>query len=149
MEDGEGFLWLTTNQGLARLDPTTDTFRHFDLSHGLLSTEFNSGAYLRSSTGEIFVGGSNGFNSFLPGRLRATTSPPAVVLTRFQKLNQDFPLGSPISDLAFIELTHDDRVISFEFSALDFTAPEKNSYSYRLEGFDRDWVDAGEIRRAT
>ena len=149
LEDEEGFLWLTTNNGLARLDPRNDTFRHFDLSHGLVANEFNSNAYFRSSAGEMYIGGSSGFNSFFPGRLGTTTSPPPVVLTRFQKFNRDVPLESPLSDLDYVELAHGDKVVSFEFSALDFTAPENNSYSYRLEGFDRDWVDAGTIRRAT
>ncbi len=149
LEDEKGHLWLSSNNGLSRLDPKSETFKNFDVSHGLLNNEFNIGAYFRHSSGELFFGGNQGFNSFFPDRISTNKHVAPVVLTSFLKFNQPVQLDRPISELDAIELTHKDYVVSFEFAALDYTAPEKNRYAYMLEGFDSDWIEIGTIRRAT
>lgn len=149
LEDNGGALWLTSNKGLARFDPETDSFRKFDVTHGLLADEFNSGAYLRASTGEMYIGSSNGLNVFRPEGIRPNDHAPPVVLTSVLKLNQPLSLHHPASQLNELILRHDETVVSFEFAALDFLAPRQNRYAYRLEGFDEGWVDSGKIPRAT
>ena len=74
---------------------------------------------------------------------------PPVVLTAFLKFNEPEPIGLSASERSGFDLSHEDSVVAFEFAALDYTAPEKNRYMYRLEGFDQDWVDLGHLRRAT
>ncbi len=149
LADDAGMLWISTNAGLSRLDPRTDVVKTFDTSHGLQSREFNFAAGFRARDGQVFLGGVNGFNAFHPDRIRENTHPPPVVITRFLKLNRPFDLGRPPSEVEEIELDFRDYVIAFEFAALDFTAPEKNRYMHKLEGFDPDWVDNGGLRRAT
>jgi diguanylate cyclase (GGDEF)-like protein len=147
--DDRGKLWLSTNKGLSRFDPRTGDFRNYDASHGLQSDEFNFGAYHRSASGQIYFGGINGYNAFYPERIRDNDSIPPVVLTSFMKFNRKVDLDVPVYELADVVLDYSDYVISFEFAALDFTAPEKNRYAYKLEGFDADWIDLGDMRRAT
>lgn len=147
--DGDGRLWLSTNHGLSRFDPVKRSFKNYDASHGLQSNEFNFGAHFRSRTGELFFGGVNGFNAFHPGRLESVGEPPPVVLTEFSKIDRAVDLGRPIFDVDEIELTHRDYLFSFEFAALDYAAPEKNRYRYRLEGLDQGWIDLGRRRRVT
>ncbi len=147
--DDEGLLWISTTSGLSRFDPLTGVFKTYDTSHGLQSREFNFAAGFRARDGQVFLGGVNGFNAFYPERIRENDHQPPVVITRFLKLNRPFDLGGPVSEVDEIELDFRDYVIAFEFAALDFTAPEKNSYMHKLEGFDPDWVDNGGLRRAT
>ncbi|MCH9651096.1 MAG: response regulator [Deltaproteobacteria bacterium] len=147
--DDSGALWVSTNGGLSKLDPATRTVVNYDASHGLQSGEFNFAAVFRAGNGEMFFGGINGFNSFFPAEIRGNQHPPPVVLTAFLKLNQAVAPEGALVDLREVTLTHQDRVVAFEFSALDYTAPEKNRYMHKLEGFDPDWVDAGTRRRAT
>ncbi len=149
LPDREGNLWISTNSGLSRFDPRTETFKNYDASHGLQSDEFNMMAYARGRDGELFFGGILGFNSFYPERISENTTVPPVVLTSFSKLNRPVKLGRPISDVEELVLDWRDSVISFEFAALDFTAPEKNQYRYMLEGFDDNWIDHGNRRRVT
>lgn len=52
------------------------------------------------------------------------------------------------SNLSRIHLNHQDNFFSFAFAALDFTNPQKNQYAYKLEGLDRDWVQAGNKHEA-
>ena len=97
----------------------------------------------------MFFGGVNGFNAFYPSEIRGNQHVPPVVLTSFSKFNKPIEFERPLSEIEHIDLSYKDSVISFEFAALDFTAPQKNKYRYKLVGFDQDWVEAGTRRRAT
>ncbi len=143
--DKDGYLWLSTYLGLSRFDPRTETFKSYDFSHGLQSDEFNVGAHFASRSGEFMFGGINGFNAFHPGRVETNHLAPPVVLTAVLKLNQEVPLTSETDELV---VGYRDWVVSFEFAALDYTAPEKNQYAYKLEPLTKDWIDLGNLHRA-
>ncbi len=149
LEDDSGYIWLSTNRGISKLDPQKEVFKNYDKSHGLQDHEFNIGAYYKNPGGEMFFGGINGFNAFHPSAIRDNPNVPPLVLTGFYKFNRLVDLGKPISLLDEIELTYEDNFISFEFAALDYTAPHKNRYAVKLEGFDQNWIDLGEMHRAT
>ena len=145
----EGDLWLSSDRGLTRLDPRTDRISHYDVSHGLQSNEFNFAAAMRARSGELYFGGVNGFNVFEPAAIRSNRNPPPVVLTDFLKFNTSVGFGRPLAEVDEIQLGYKDSVVAFEFAGLDYSAPEKNSYMYMLEGFDRDWIRSRGLRRAT
>ncbi len=144
--DGSGGLWVTTNNGLARLDPETGDVDSYNVSHGLQANEFNLGAHYRSPSGELFFGGVNGVNAFFPERVGPNPYVPPVVLTAFTKINQPVRFERPLFDVERISLNHRDYSFSFEFAALDFTAPHLNRYRYTLEGLDQGWIDNGDRR---
>ncbi|HEY3475410.1 MAG TPA: two-component regulator propeller domain-containing protein, partial [Anaerolineales bacterium] len=147
LEDYSGNLWLTTNNGLAQFDPRAKTFHVYDASDGLQSNEFNSNAYFRTRGGILYVGGINGFNSFNPVNIKPNPVPPQVAITGFEVFNE--PLQIDLSGRTPIELSYKEDFISFEFAAFDFQAPQKNQFAYKLEGFDEDWIQAGNRRFAT
>lgn len=144
-----GLLWLSTNRGLARLNPADGQVRSFGRSQGLQSDEFNFGAHYQSPSGEMFFGGARGYNAFYPDRLRFNEIPPPVVLTEFARFNAPVNFGRSLQSVAKISLGFRDDVVTFGFAALDFTAPNANSYMYMLEGFDKTWVQAHNERQAT
>ena len=88
----------------------------------------------------LLFGGINGFNLFFPEDLKDNPYPPAVEITSFKKFNKEAKLSKVISECDEIKLSHKDYFFSFEFTALDFQAPEKNSYAYKIEGFDKEWI---------
>lgn len=145
-EDQRGYLWIATNNGLAHFNTVLPSFRNFDERDGLQSNEFNSGACLRSRNGELYFGGVHGFNVFRPDDIQRNPAPPPVVITSFSIFNQPVPVD--LTGQTPIDLTYDESFIAFEFAALDYHAPLKNRYAYRLEGFDEGWVDAGSRRYA-
>ena len=149
LEDVNGHIWVSGGKGLSVLDPKNDTFKHYDSSHGLQADDFNSGAHLKLSDGSFLFGGNNGFNAFDPMRISRNQYIPPIRLTSFSKFNKEFALPAPIDRTELIELEYSDFVIGFEFAALDYTAPKKNRFKYKLEGFDPDWVDSGGGRQAT
>jgi len=157
-EDEDGDIYMGTTLGLSVWDSETQTFNNFDKRDGLQGNEFNAGAAFTSSTGEIYVGGPDGFNKFSPFDLTGNPHPPPVAITDFQLYNKSVPIKETIEEdgegrilldksityTDTLTLSYSDNVISFEFAALNYTIPEKNQYAYRLEGFDKEWHYIGD-----
>ena len=146
LEDDAGNLWLSTNRGVCRFNPSTRSFRNYDVGDGLQSMEFNQGAFCKGQDGAMYFGGINGVNAFFPASLPQDSLPPPVKITHCAVF--DRPLTIPVGSQG-LELSYDQNFVSFEFTALDFTAPEKNSYRYMMEGIDRDWISCGTRRYAS
>ena len=159
VEDDSDRLWLSTNNGLARFDPATREFTVFDSDDGLQGREFNTGAFCKRENGEVYFGGINGLNAFLPHSVGENSHAPSVVITDFRLFNKSVPIGvsanervylrRSIAETESLELSPDDSVVTFEFSVLDFTAPQKNNLAYKMDGLEDEWNYVGERRFAT
>jgi diguanylate cyclase (GGDEF)-like protein len=145
--DHKGRLWLSTTNGLSAFDPRTGQSTNYGVSNGLQGREFALGAWYQSTSGELFFGGLNGFNAFVPDRIRQLAPSPAVVLTGVSV--DHHPLGGPADETPRISLGFRDKVLALEFAALDFTAPDRNLFAYKLEGFDPEWVPLSGKRSVT
>jgi signal transduction histidine kinase/ligand-binding sensor domain-containing protein/AraC-like DNA-binding protein/ActR/RegA family two-component response regulator len=156
LADARGHLWLSTNKGLSRFDPATKQFRNYDADDGLQSNEFNSGAAFKSRSGEMFFGGIYGLNYFRPEGIQDNPNAPNVAITAFRRGNRyesvrdtGTVLRAAISESDTLRLSHRDAVLTFEFAALEYSAPAKNRYAYRMVGFNDDWIESGAVRAAT
>jgi signal transduction histidine kinase/ligand-binding sensor domain-containing protein len=142
-EDDLGRLWLGTANGLSLYDPKGGRSRTYNLGDGLQSSIFFPGASWRAPDGTLYFGGAAGFSAFHPERMPDNTIPPPLAITRVNVYaNPAKPAGPPWT-LEELVLEHDENFFAIEFAALDFTAPERNQYSFRLEGLNEGWVDAG------
>jgi methyl-accepting chemotaxis protein/ligand-binding sensor domain-containing protein len=153
--DAEGNLWLSSDQGVTRFNPALKKGQQFTKADGLQGRDFNPRAYFRTRLGALLFGGNEGFSVIQPHQLAQNTRVPPVVLTGFQLMNKPVaigakgsPLKTAIGETKTLELSHEHSVFTFEFAALDYTSPAKNQYAYKLDGFDRDWRDAGTQRTA-
>lgn len=142
--DGRGQLWMSTNRGVACLDPATSEVKLFDISDGLQGNEFAVGAYHAGRSGLMYLGGVSGFSIFRPDSVFESTFIPPVVITAIRKLDEPIRAGA-----SGVVLGPGDRYITIEFAALDYTNPWKNQYAYRLRGFDDNWTMAGTRRQAS
>ncbi|HCV43096.1 MAG TPA: histidine kinase, partial [Bacteroidetes bacterium] len=149
IEDDERNLWLSTNNGIAKFNPRTKQCRSFDVSDGLQGNEFNNGAFCRTKNGQFYFGGTNGLTEFNPGEIRDDSSVPSIVLTSFKIFDKPARLPRSISFTDSIELSYVENFFSFEFVAVNYLNPSKTRYAYMMEGFDRDWVQAGTRRYAS
>jgi signal transduction histidine kinase/ligand-binding sensor domain-containing protein/DNA-binding response OmpR family regulator len=149
LEDDSGNLWIGTNNGLSKFNPLKETFRNYDIEDGLPSLGLVAGC--KSKTGEFIFHGVNGFVIFHPDSIKDNTHIPPVYLTNFYLFNKSVPIGydslskrtilsKSITECEEIELNFEDNVFAFEFAALDYHAPNKNKYAYKMEGFDNDWT---------
>ncbi|MEI7724853.1 MAG: two-component regulator propeller domain-containing protein [Bacteroidota bacterium] len=147
LEDQQRNLWFATGGGLCRLDTTTGRFRTYTVEEGLQSMEFNLRACCKSSDGEMFFGGMNGFNSFYPDSIHDNPFIPQIVFTSFYKTTQaDKKEYLDVENAEEMVLNYNDHTFTIEFAALEFTNPEKNRYAYMLEGVSGDWIETGNRR---
>lgn len=145
LPDGHGNLWIGTERGLARFNLRTGSFRNFTTEDGVQGDRFLSGSSFKTRDGRMYFGGTEGLNMFHPDSVRDNPNVPPVVITTFKVFDTQMLLPPD----HIINLSHDQDFFSFEFVALDYTAPLRNQYAYMLEGFDRDWVKAGTRRYAS
>jgi ligand-binding sensor domain-containing protein len=149
LPDEEGNLWLSTSNGLAKFNTKNFSCKNYDFSDGLQNIEFNQGAFCIGKDGMFYFGGTNGVTAFYPENITENKSVPPIVITNFNVFNKPLFLGQSFSSIKKIILSYKQNFFSFEFAALDFTAPRKNQYKYMLEGVDKSWVDAGNRRLAS
>jgi signal transduction histidine kinase/ligand-binding sensor domain-containing protein/CheY-like chemotaxis protein/HPt (histidine-containing phosphotransfer) domain-containing protein len=147
--DDEGRLWLSTDDGLARFDPRTGAIKVYHQAQGLQGDEFESNAHYRGRDGLLYFGGNDGFNAFSPEAVSAHAPPPRVVLTGTQVMDRSLPLPALPGPGRPLRLAYGQRLVTFDFAALDYTAPADNHYEYRMEGFDSAWRNANSAHRAT
>jgi len=152
--DAQGNVWVGTANGMSKFDRRTETFRNYDRFDGLQDNGFSAHCHAKAPDGRLYFGGFNGLSAFYPNKLADNPTPPPVVLTDFELFNQpvkidakDSPLRQAINVASSITLRYDQSVFRFQFAALDFTAPQKNRYACKLDGFDRDWQYTDATRR--
>ena len=150
LEDRNKNLWLSTNKGLSRFDPETESVVNFTEKDGLMSDEFNIGAFLKADNGEIYFGGIFGFNHFFPESLKQTKSDIRIFITDLRVSgNSIHPdrdpkiLNSPIPLADKITISYSDRNIFFRFATSDLANAELIEYRYLLEGNDDDYIYIG------
>ncbi len=153
--DASRRLWASGDRGITLFDSTTKG-RVFTIDDGLQGSQFSAGASYVARDGTLFFGGNQGFNILDPERLTKNPHAPSIALTGFNLFNKPVVLGakrSPLQENVTVAkevvLHHDQSVFSIEYAALDFSAPEKNTYAYRLEGLNKDWNEVGTARVAT
>ncbi len=157
--DYENNVWMSTNKGLTKFNVQHKNFRNFDTRDGVSSNTFSENAAYMRSDGEMFFGGITGLTYFYPDSIYFNHYKPPVFLTGLQINNKHVRVGEEIagdkilSSSFFltkdIKLSYKENIISISYAALDYHAPDKNQYQYKLEGFDDKWVDAGYNKTVT
>ena len=144
MKDEQGFIWMSTNKGLSRFDPSTESFTTFSVKDGLQSNEFNSSAYMKSSKGILHYGGINGYNIFNPSEITINPNAPEVVISSVKLSPKDSKkkkeIAKNITSSEAIELDYYQNDITFEFVATNFSNPSKNKFKYILEGLEEEYT---------
>ncbi len=154
--DNEEAIWASTNKGIIRFNQLTKAVAVFDKRDGVQSVVFSENASFRDAEGRFFFGGLEGLTYFFPDSIRISRFMPPVYFTNLKINNLPYEYGSENADSSIlvkpffetnnITLNYRQNIFSIEFAALDFHAPDKNEYMYKLEGFNNDWVHAGKTR---
>ncbi|OQP57061.1 hypothetical protein A3860_10870 [Niastella vici] len=152
LEDANGQLWVSTFNGVSKFDPVKKVFQNFYQSDGLQSNQFSYNAALRLQSGELAFGGINGFNLFFPQQVNTRRFMPALLFSGIWVNNK------PLSEvpnyieqasqdrIATLRIPYNEAILSFHFTALEYSSPEKVHYAYFLQGWDKDWNYSGNVR---
>jgi len=136
--DQNNNVWASTLKGLIKINienSSLDVYRIRRLN------KFDMGAHYQLGNGEIFFGGLDGFLAFHPEEIKNNQYIPPIVITSFAIKNEEQNFDYDFILLKEITLSYKQNIFSFIFSALDYTDPKKNLYSYFLEGFSEDWIN--------
>ncbi len=141
LPDEDKNLWLSSNKGVTKFTPS-DTFESAPeinnyTNYAGLATEFNTGASYKDLEGNLYFGGLDGFYWFKPDAIKENIFLPKTAITGFTVFDKPLPFKNGL------ELQHDQNTVSFIFSSLQFSLPEKNQFQYRLLNYDDDWVQSG------
>ena len=141
-------LWISTLNGISKFnkDVVHPIFINYDVKDGLQGYSFNQRASFESGDGELFFAGQNGFNAFHSSNINKQL--PIIDITQLKISNEtvtpsteNSPLTKSILDTKSMTLAYSQNNISFEFSAIHFSRPDKNQYAYRMDGFDKKgWI---------
>lgn len=154
LEDDKGYLWLSTFNGLARFDPVHHTCRNFSQSDGLQSNQFAYNAALKLRSGEFMFGGIKGFNIFYPDSIyeRKAFSPLFLTGIRINNIpveeNSTYVYKRSLENVQELKIPYNKAAVSLDFVALEYSSPDKISYAYLLDGWDKMWNYGGETRTA-
>ena len=135
LEDDLGNFWFSTDNGIIKFNYSTEKTTYFDVNDGLQSLEFSGGAYLKTKTGKMYFGGVLGLNYFYPDSIKENLIVPLVTISSIKIF--DVEVDGHKTNL---NLNYNQNYLTFEFSSLDFTNPDKNQYLYKLENFNQSWI---------
>ena len=157
LEDGQRHLWLSSPKGIFKLslkelndfaegavqylNPTS-----YGTSDGMLTRECSGGGYpagWKGSDGRLWFPTVKGVSMIDPNNTQFNTRVPPVVIEQIRVDDR------PVTSLADLQLSPSTTRLEFHYAALSFVAPDKVRFKYKLEGFDRDWIDAGTKRSAS
>ena len=156
LEDGQANLWLSSNKGIFRVNKKElDDFANgkvrsltpvvYGTADGMMTRECSGGGHpsgWKSSDGKLWFSTIKGVAMIDPEKIKINLQPPPVALEQVR-------IDDQVVDMAQkIELSPGKTRFEFSYAGLSFIAPEKVNFRYKLEGFDKDWVEGGTRRIA-
>jgi ligand-binding sensor domain-containing protein/two-component sensor histidine kinase len=156
VEDANGSIWVGTSIGILRLEPSEVErvgadpmhqirYRLFNTADGVAGVPFSEGkpSALRASDGRLWFVTSSGVTIVDPRTIGPDPAPPSVRVESVAADTRAFNLAGPL------QLPASTSHLQIGFTALTLSDPMRVRFHYRLDGYDRDWVEAGAGRQAT
>lgn len=149
LSDEKGNLWIG-GSGLSRFTPKNKQWLHYNVADGIQSNSFKVGAACKATDGTLFMGGIKGVTYFRPSQILPNQYAPKVWLTNLrifnkvvrvgEKINNRVLLNKPMSKTHQVTIHADENDFSIEFVGLNYSNPNKNTYAYRLVGYNDNWI---------
>lgn len=148
LEDKQHQIWISTSNGLSKLDPKTSAFKTYTISDGLSGNEFNYNSFFKSKNGTFFFGTYNGLTYFLPEEILKNNFQAPILFTRLMLFNKPVGIRGPdrllqedISYTQKLVFKYDQNIFTLQFALLSYIKSKKNRYAYKLEGANNQWIE--------
>jgi ligand-binding sensor domain-containing protein/signal transduction histidine kinase/CheY-like chemotaxis protein/AraC-like DNA-binding protein len=149
LADEQQQLWISTSNGLSKLNLAVRSFQTYTISDGLAGNEFNYNSFFKSNDGAMFFGGFNGLTWFFPKEIQKNNFQAPIVFTGLLLFNKPVEIGTPDRllqhDIGFtpkLVFKHDQNVFTIQFALLNYIKSRKNKYAYKLEGINQQWIES-------
>jgi ligand-binding sensor domain-containing protein len=143
LRDRNGNIWVSTDNGISRLNPASGVIKNFGIAEGLDIVEFNSGASFTDDDGRFYFGGMGGAVSFSPDSInihQKDSSRNSLILTKLTVSGKPKILDKTLNRSDTITLEKGEDNFHLTFATSDFAVSEKTNYRYKLSGHDIDWI---------
>lgn len=147
-EDHQGNIWCTTNSSLCMVNPVTQRVNSIVLQNDVMKT-IVAKVYLAASGKQMHVLTYGGYYSFDPSLITAKHKDSVITITSFRVKDKEYYYEKELRSKGRIELSATENLFTFEFTVLDFSQSDDRRYAYKLEGFDKNWINAGNRRYAS
>ncbi|HPF51318.1 MAG TPA: two-component regulator propeller domain-containing protein [Draconibacterium sp.] len=156
LEDDHHLFWISTSNGLSKFDPVHEIFQNFSSRDGLGNNQFWYNAAYKTKTGSLLFGTVSGFNMFNPDEIVDVDADVPLVFTDLKIFNKSVSIGDGKNDVLHKSISVTDHIVlnyrqdvfTLEFAALNYVNSQNNLYSYKLEGFNREWIGPSKDRIA-
>ncbi len=149
LSDQTGTLWLSHTKGISSYNPETHESSNYNVRDGLQDSEFNMGSAYKSKSGTLYFGGNKGFNTIPGVGVEFERLAPKLSISNIRIMNEKKLFDSAYHELEKLEIGYQDRMLSVEFFASDYSNPQLIQYAYKLEGINPDWVISPESHIAS
>ena len=156
LEDNEGRIWFSTEKELYCLDKSRDIIVSANDFLNASWGYYNPNAALKQKDGCLAFGTAEGAISFLPSLDLVPHAPVELILTDFKLLYESVRAGmkgsllkTNINDTRKVGLKYNQNSFSISFSAINFAAPHRIRYEYRLENHNEEWEHSNSVRNVS
>lgn len=144
LNDADGKLWISSNNGLWVCDRDGNVERHLTHEDGLQSNQYSFGATLRSNSGRMYFGGVNGFNVINSESLHESNiSPTVTARIIFDDKTGNVVESATVFHSGSITLPRNVSSFTMAFECLSYNAPHKNEFAYQIDS-NPDWTYTSE-----
>jgi len=150
IEDQNHNLWISTANGISCYNRDSAQFKSYSENDGLLTSLFVQSSSAMNQKGELFFGSVEGLTVFHPDSIKINLIPPKVFCTKFSLFNKPIAVNETVNDRVLlsqsmlyqkeIHLFYEENSFSIDFVGLHYHSPQSITYSYKMEGFDSDWI---------
>ncbi|MGB3152223.1 MAG: two-component regulator propeller domain-containing protein [Maribacter sp.] len=148
-------LWLSSKQGVLRVDRATDKIDKFTTYDGLLENYLTDRAFIMDDNNRLYLGTKKGINTIEPQHIAYNPYLAKPYLKEIKLFNKKVESSDryegegTAKKVKMITLNHDQNILTIDYEAISYTRPEKNQYAYILAGFEETWNYVGPKNSAT
>jgi signal transduction histidine kinase/ligand-binding sensor domain-containing protein len=153
LEDDQRNLWISTNDGIVRINDKRNEVRTYGKSYGVHQNAFTQADNFKGENGLLFMGDQNGYYAFFPEQMKDSGTGPVVNFSALKIGDKEISamkgvLNEPLWQAKEVTLNYDQNTFSLDFFAFDYKTPGEIEYSSMLQNYDNNWHYTGADHRA-
>lgn len=133
LKDSQGNIWIGTDKGTFKYDGKI--LRNFNERSGLSGSEINRGALKEGLDGKIYIGTQRGLSVYQPDDDKRWDFKPLVHMGEISLVN------SPEKKFHLENIPYSENSIRIDYDAVSFLQVSDLIVSYKLEGYNDDWIE--------
>lgn len=148
-KDAAGYIWFTTDYGLFKFNPAEKKLTPYNMGAGVITSSFTAAKFYPLKDAQWLTFTTTETISFFPQKKEYNDNlHPKIEMTGFKVFDKPIFIDSLLAENKPVRLSYKENFLTIEFAALSFSGLQQTTYYYRLNGIDKDWVNAGTKRFA-